>query len=212
MNQVRRILAIGLWLAMLAVPAQSQTVETGSYGAWTSFEGRSSRGRQMCGIYARGGDRSLYFKYFAGEADFSMQIYKASWEVLQPTPVRVQLRLGAGYVSNPLNATAYPRQNGAQPMVEANLRFEGSEEFWSALRAATQGRLEFLTGNEGTWTISLNGSNAAVTAMADCIRRIGSNGPTAPFDTNTRTQPFGQPAPGPTAPFGSNPGGSSKFQ
>jgi hypothetical protein len=201
-------------LAVLAgpTPAPAQVTQTGTYGAWTAIEGRSDRGRRMCAIYARGRDRSFYIKYFENEANFVVQIYKSTWQVAQRTPVQVRLQLGTGYVSNPLNAAAYPRQGGSDPVVEIALRFEGSRDFWTALRGAAQGRIDFLTGNEGSWTINLDGSNAAVGAMQGCIRRMGGGGATQPFDAAPpQTQPF-DAAPPRTQPFEAGPSQTQVFE
>lgn len=182
---------LGVTLAALAaIPlAGAQVVTTGTFGAWTAIEGRAEGGARMCGIYARGRDRSFYIKYFDGEPNFTIQVFKTSWNVPQPTPVRVRLELGPAYLSHPLNGTAYPPRNGAAPLIELSMQFENSSEFWSALRLAAQGRLHFLTGNEGSWSISLNGSNAAVSRLASCIR--GMDRPTRGASAPPSTQPFG---------------------
>ena len=183
-------------IVMAVATANADTVRTGTYGLWHSFEGTSNDGTEVCGINASGSDRGLFIKYFVGQPGFVMQIFKSSWVINTQISVRVQISLGTSYLSNPLNATAYPGSAGGYPFVEIGFRSEGSSDFWQALRSASSGRLDFLTGTEGAWTINLTGSNAAVSALMACIQRRGGPALSAP----PRTQPFNS---APTQPFSS---------
>jgi hypothetical protein len=203
---LRMILGLALCgaAACIAVPAAAQTYELGRYGLWRAYEGRSANGTPVCGISTAGRDRSVHIKYFQGQNGFDVQIYDENWNIPNEVPVRVAFELGTGYRSQPLNARGYPRNNRVSAYVELGFAAEGSNTFWTAFRAANEGRLLFLTGTEGAWRIGLAGSNAAASAMAQCIDRIGAGGrrpfdaapaPRAPTDTTAR-QPF-DPSRGP---------------
>ena len=114
-------------------------------------------------------------------------------------PVRVRIEFGSVYRSRDLIGTAVPAQGQAPPLVGILVAIENSEEFWTGFRQATEGRLNFVTGNEGAWRIDLTGSNAASGAMSTCVRRMGRA--TLPFD-QTPSRPFNS---SPSVPFDSVP-------
>ncbi|NKE43912.1 hypothetical protein HB662_03925 [Roseomonas frigidaquae] len=182
MNQLR-LLVLGALAAfcLLGRPSQAQVVEVARSGDWINYEGRSSQGDRMCGIRSGGiSSRSMFIKYFEGNNTFSFQIYNAAWTIPSEVNVRVAVELGSTYRSSDLQAIGHPREDLLPARVEFSVLFEGSGEFWTAFRQASTGRLIFLTGNEGSWRISLAGSNAATSTMSSCIQRLNQG--TRPFD------------------------------
>jgi hypothetical protein len=173
--------------ALPAAPAGAQILTIGTYGAWTAYGGATPQGSRVCGIEVRGDDREIHIKYFRGQPSFAVELFKRSWDIPQRVPVALSLQFG-GYSTPSLRGVGYPRQDRLPAHVGVSITFEGSRAFWQALRGAATGRVVFESGNERPWTVSLSGSNAAVTAMSDCIRRMGA--PTQPFDDGTRTRPF----------------------
>jgi len=182
-------------------PAQAQTHELGRFGLWRAYGGQTDSGTRLCGISTAGRDRSVHIKYFEGNPGFDLQVFDQSWNIPNEVPVQLAIHLGTGYRSAALNGRGYPRRDRLPARVELGFSVEGSRDFWSAFRVANEGRLVFLTGNEGSWRLNLTGSDAAASTMQACINRLGNarrpfDGsapppPAArqPFDDGTR-QPF----------------------
>ena len=153
--------------------AMAQTQTTGRFGAWETFEGIGSEGNYLCGMVTRGQGVSLHIKHFQNSEGFTIQIFNNDWIVPRPTDVAVALRLGNQFNSGRLRGEALPARPPVPAVVEIGVRYEGSSAFWDAFRWASTGYLDFLTGNEGSWSINLTGSNAATQQHLRCIQRRG---------------------------------------
>jgi hypothetical protein len=194
----------GVWLfslACFATSASAQVNFTHRFGVWANFEGRADDGKYVCGMVTRGEEKTVTIKHFRDNPDFTLQVFNPVWNVPGRTEVRVAIRLGGQFNSGSLRGAAFPPQHhGGQPHVEVNIPYEGSFSFWQAFRWANTGYLDFLTGNEGSWVMSLNGSNAATQQYMRCVERMGfSRQPfsTAPNDrSNFETFPSTAPPSG----------------
>lgn len=169
--------------------AQVQTI--GVHGSWRVFEGSSNDGTPVCGMSTRGADgKAVIIKYFGGASGFTIQIFKDTWNI--PSETRIGLKIKFGN-EDPWRVTArgYPQQRRQGGMIEAAIGFEHSGLFLREFRAATSATIEFLDGNEGSWTMDLIGSTAASQTMSGCIRRLGyrANEPTQPFGKNSALSP-----------------------
>lgn len=188
-------------------PAQGQIADIGQFGVWTAYAGRISSGKDVCGLRTSGQQRSFHIKYFSGNQHWTIHLFKNDWHIDKEMPVRIRIELGSGYRSADWGGKALPGQGQSPAVVEVLVATEGSQEFWSAFRQANEGRLTFVTGNEGTWRVSLTGSNAAAAAMVSCIRNMGrtrvpfDSSPSRPFDS-TPTRPSD---PSPSRPFDTTP-------
>jgi hypothetical protein len=174
--------ALGLTLVLCNNSASSQTFNTGTFGFWTTYEGRVESGRLVCGVRG-GGAQALHFKHFQGENNFWINIFNMDWTFDQAAPALLSIRLGRYRWE--LNGTAHPRRlvrgiGYAPAQVEMSVRYEGSAPFWNAFRSESEGSIEFLTGTEGAWRLNLTGSNAAVSRFSACVSRLG--GDTRAFD------------------------------
>jgi hypothetical protein len=188
-------------LACFATPASAQINFTHRFGVWNNFEGRAIDGKYVCGMSARGEEKTVTIKHFRDDADFTLQVFNGAWNVPRQTDVRVAIRLGGQFNSGSLRGAAYPPQrHGGDPFVEVSIAYEGSSSFWQAFRWANTGYIDFLTGNEGSWVLNLTGSNAATQQYLRCVERMGfSRQPfsTAPNDrSNSETFPSTAPPSG----------------
>jgi hypothetical protein len=165
----------------------AQIIITGRFAVWETFSGTASDGRPVCGLNSTGGARSVYIKHFGNDNFFTVQVFNSDWRFGEVAPVRVALQFGSNYLSDELSGWAHPGRGAvSSPFVEVWIRYSGSSDFWNSFRWASQGRLIFLTGNEGSWNINLSGSNAATSVFARCVGRLLNS--TQPFDA-----PPGQP-------------------
>jgi len=184
-----------------ATPAASQTSPLGQSGAWTAFGGRSDRGTPMCGMSARGPDRSFYIKYFQGNPQLTIQLLRRGWQIPQrrSIPVRLGVPNAGGW-----RATAI----GGGQLVEFTIPRDEVPRFERLFRGGSAMQVEFLQGNEAPWRLDLSGSSTVADTFLQCIRRLNqgaADGPTQPFDApGGSTQPFeGGPGPEvPSQPFG----------
>ncbi|WP_270936071.1 hypothetical protein [Falsiroseomonas oryzae] len=203
MRAVKRGLTAILVALASCATAQAQTYEIGRFGLWRAYEGRSNNGTPVCGISSEGRERSLHIKYFEGAAGFDVHVFDEGWNIPEEVPVRVAFEFGGTYRSAPLNARGYPRRGNLPANVQIAFSARGSENFWSAFRLASEGRLVFHTGNEGSWRINLTGSNAATSAMLACINRMA--GGRRPFDGAAVRTPFDTNAVAPPRPLQGQP-------
>jgi hypothetical protein len=183
--------------------AFAQTHTTGRFAAWETFEGRSSQGRYLCGMVTRGQGKSLMIKHFQNDDFFTIQVFNDDWRVPRVTEVAVALRLGNQFNSGRLRGEAHPAIPPVSAVVEVSIPYEGSGGFWTAFRWANVGYLDFLTGNEGSWSISLTGSNAATLQHLRCIE--GRGFARQPFSSTP-----GEKSPSETFPSNQSPSGGRK--
>lgn len=197
-----------LSFSFFSAPAWSQNVNLGTFGVWTAYEARSTQGRRICGISTSGTTADMHIKHFEGEDLIAIQIFNRAWNIPHRVDVSLAIELGSNYRTGTLRAVGMPGNNNLPANVETSFLLEGSNAFWSAFRQAASGRLIFLTGNEGAWSINLTGSNAATTAMQNCISRgavnrrpFDASPPTRPFDSGTPSRPFDTSVGAPKSPF-----------
>jgi hypothetical protein len=177
-------LVVGSWLCC-ANPALAQTRETGRWGDWITYEGKSEDGRRLCGLRSRGQVRSIHFKHFEGDSFFVIQLFNDNWTFTQRAFVRISIRLGRESWewfgdAEPSRASRLPGGALIPAVVAFPIPNGQWDSFWNAFRWQNEGSIDFLTGNEGSWSLSLMGSNAAVLRHWDCISRMGAE--TRPFD------------------------------
>lgn len=175
---MKRLAMIAL-IAGIAPATRADMVETGRFGEWASYAGTVVNGKQACSISTMSDDAERYFgiKMFAGDMHLTMHIGKATWSIPpgSPVPVRVSIDARVSWMAN---------AKGGDRMAEFYLELPMVAGFFEAFRAGATMQLHFLAGNEPTWPISLSGSSWAATALARCIRNLG-----------TPSQPFGEPPP-----------------
>jgi hypothetical protein len=199
---------VALLCAFFSAQAWSQNINLGTFGVWNAYEARSVQGRRICGISTSGTTADMHIKHFEGEDVIAIQIFNRAWNIPHRVDVSLAIELGSNYRTGALRAVGVPRDNNLPANVETSFLLEGSSAFWTAFRQAASGRLIFLTGNEGAWSINLTGSNAATTAMQNCITRgvvnrrpFDAGTPTRPFDTGTPSRPFDTSVGAPKSPF-----------
>lgn len=141
----------------------------------------------------------MHIKHFEGESQIVIQTFSSNWNIPHRVDVSLAIELGSNYNTGVLRAMGRPRDGRVNANVETSFDMEGSNAFWAAFRQAASGRLIFLTGNEGAWSINLTGSNAATTAMQNCIIRGSDN--RRPFDAGTQRRPFDTSVGAPKSPF-----------
>ena len=202
------IACLSLFSCFFSPNGWAQTTTLGSFGVWVAYEARTAQGVRVCGIRTSGTTNHMHIKHFDGDNIFTIQIFNDSWNIPNQVDVSLAIELGPNYRTNNLRAFGFPRRNNVSAFVETGFNAEGSNAFWTAFRQAMSGRLIFLTGNEGAWSINLTGSNAATTAMQNCITRgdvnrrpFDAGTPTRPFDSGTPSRPFDTSVGAPKSPF-----------
>jgi hypothetical protein len=205
--------ALGLLLCLVVGAAAAQTRTIGVFGAWEAFGGTTRDDRPVCGVSSSFQDgRYFGIKYWQGQDRFTVQLIKPSWQIPAGTriPVAVQFDQQGAWTAT---ASGFPATSSAGAFVEFTVPFARLDNFLREFRFASTASVTFQSGNEPMWRLSLNGSNAASTAMDDCVRRMGGGavagkggGPTQPFGSGP-SQPFAAPS----APAPQTPVGGSKF-
>jgi hypothetical protein len=199
---IARLFAVWLFsLACFVTSASAQVNVTNRFGVWTNFEGRAVDGKYVCGLASSREGKTFTIKHFQDNLYFTLQVFNPGWNIPREVEVAVAIRLGGQFNSGILKGSAHPpERQGGTPFVEVNIPYEPSFSFWEAFRWANTGYLDFLTGNEGSWSINLTGSNAATQQYLRCVERMGfSRQPfsTAPNDrSNSETFPSTAPPSG----------------
>jgi hypothetical protein len=160
------------FLAQVAA-AFAQTHTTGRFGAWETFEGRSTQGNYICGMMTSEQGKSLLIKSYQNSEYFTIQVFSDDWIVPRATEVAVAFRFGNMFNSERLRGEAHPASPPVSAAVEVHILYENSSAFWNAFSWANTGYLYFLTGNEGSWKINLTGSNAATQQHLRCLESRG---------------------------------------
>lgn len=198
-----RLFAIPLAAAAMACvtaqPARAERVLV-TAGLWTAFSDTSSDNRALCGITTVGADgRRITVRQFSGQGGVSVQLVKNSWVIPNDTSVDLRLQFD-------LNEQVPARAVGGGQQLTFGLNFDQSVPFMRSLRAGSQMRVFFLTGNEPVWTGGLSGSGRAIDAFNDCRSSLAPMQPTQPFAAGPAAAPAAPPPPAaPTQPFASGP-------
>jgi hypothetical protein len=176
--------AVGIWISNLSIVA-AQTSDTGRSGDWINYEGRSEDGRRLCGFRSRGQVRSVHFKKFEGDDFFVIQLFNHNWRFSERASVQISMRLGGERWewfgdTEPSRPSRLRSSTPVPHVVTFPIPHGQWASFWNAFRWASEGTIDFLTGNEASWPLSLIGSNVAVLRYQDCVSRTGVE--TRPFD------------------------------
>jgi hypothetical protein len=204
MMQLIRSVVLVAALALGAGNALAQTRTLGTFGAWEAFGGTSNDGKPVCGVSTVWRDgRYFGIKYWQGRQHFTIQLIKPSWQI--PSGTRIPVALQFDQLSPwTANASGFPGTSTAGAFVEFTVPFGRLDNFLREFRQATSAVVNFRSGNEPAWRLTLTGSNAASQAMGDCLRRMsggggGGGGGTGKFGPEGgSTQPFSG---GPSQPF-----------
>jgi hypothetical protein len=140
-----------------------------------------------------------------------VQLIKPSWQIPAGTRVPVAVRFDQ---QPPWTATAsgFPATTTAGAFIEFTVPFARLENFLRDFRLASTVSVNFQSGNEPMWRLTLSGSNAASQAMDDCVRRMGGGAAaTGKSGLGGPTQPFGGGPSQPVAPAPQVPVGGGKF-
>jgi hypothetical protein len=168
-------------------------------GAWEALSGRSESGTQMCMVKVHSSDRSFMVKWFRGNPDLIIHIFKNGWNVSNQPLVDVSLQFD--------NQPAWPGKASGLDHEATGLEMRVSDslvpEFLNKLRWSTSLRISFPTGSESDWTANMTGSNAAVLKMLECVNWTLNPRPTQPY--TSQAQPPAVTQPYPTQPGRLNP-------
>ena len=176
-------------LSLAPLGAWSQTRTIGTFGSWRTFGGAAEDGTQVCGVITSGGEgRTFTIKYFEGTGYLAVQIFKDHWKIPDGQTIRIRIAMGS---YTPWDITA----QGAGNAIQFNVPAEKIKEFISEFRLAPNGSIRFLDGNEGSWSMNLSGSNAAVGLMVECMRQLDAR----------KSQPFNRSSQPPSQPFNGSP-------
>jgi hypothetical protein len=195
----------GLAATMLAVgTAGAATTIYYHSGSWDAFSGTDAENQVVCGLATENtaDGRSLELSFVIGGDALYFQATKPSWSIPDGTQVSVVMQIGS---SPPWNEQA----TGHRTSLVWSMPRSDTPGFRQQFRRATSMTLNFPTGNEPSWTISLVGSTAVDNTFARCIgdltQRQQAQQPAAP------TQPFGQAGASstPTQPFGQSTSGAA---
>jgi hypothetical protein len=172
-----------------SVPAAAEVRAIGRYGFWSVHEGTAERGDRLCGVSTVGAAPERRFfavRFFPDGGYLEVQVSKKSWSIPPGTKVPLEIEFN-GY---PGAWRAPGGSHGEGDMIFQSFGRDAAVNFLREFRGASSGVIRF-GGNEGTWTMNLTGSSAAVGALLDCIRRA-HGGATQPYAAQPRepTRPY----------------------
>ena len=163
-------LAALLTIGLILPAAWAQQTILARSGTWEVFEGKTSNGRDVCGISATVSDRYFGLKLFGGHKTFSIQLGGRRLPVEKGQKVDMTLRFDA----NPLwrsSATGF-RFNDDDPGLETQVNRRELQKFFSEFRSSNELRLQFSNLNTVDWVLPLNGTNALGKTFQTCSGRL----------------------------------------
>ncbi len=190
-----------LLFVAVCLPAAASTPMKSIYhsGTWSTLSGDSTGGTPMCLVVDDGNGWFLAFKYIEGNKFILAQVYKNSWTIPKGTqiPIGIQIDHFAPWKA--------PAVGGGKDIIWS-LAGSVLTSFTAQFKVGTQLTLEFGSGNEPPWHLSLAGSYGAASALLGCVQSLQvataqptqQDGvpPTQPFSAKP-SEPYGSPAPAP---------------
>lgn len=185
---------IALCLAIFTTEAIAQTRTIATAGVWTAFGGTVRSGAATCGLdtsFPNTG-RHLLIQYIHPDTVVQVRLTRETWAIPAGTRIPVRMQIDNSPV---WTATA----TGSGNEVRWNFNRDSIDQFETQFRRGMVMRVQFMSGNEPMWEVSLVGTNAIMNAFVQCLRVLRDvMQPTQPF-TPAPSQPF-SPS-GPTQPF-----------
>ena len=154
-------------VAARPTPPPAGTHVTYSSGAWRAFSGTSSGGRRVCGAKLEGEDRAFMLKWFDGDDDLTVHIFKQGWAISSGTIVDVMVQIDR---VEPWTASG----SGNGSMVAFSVPGGDAAKFLGELNAGRALHIAFPSGNEAEWDGNLSGNNGVLVVVAQCIRAFES--------------------------------------
>ncbi len=184
---MRHIPSLFLLAATLASPAaQAQTRILSQINGWSAFRGTGADGIPLCGLETRDPRTGRHFllRQPAGQDRPLLQLSRTNWNLgtSASRPVRIVIDNRRSF-----SATAV----GAGRNLTLPLTLEGPSGFEAAFRRGVVMRVEFPSGQDASWDLSLTGTNAVMGAFMGCLQGMGD----APV-------PLAPPASAPEPPAG----------
>jgi hypothetical protein len=186
---------ITLAFMICAGAAQADTTDLAVYGRWTVFGGTSDQKVPVCGISTswNGNTAGFLIKWFQGVNGLVVHIYKSSWNI--PAGIQLDVSIQFGHAAP---WTVRATHVGTSKMIELTVPSDRVSAFLTEVRYSSFMTVAFPSGTEPPWVGSMEGSNNAVVAMAQCYRNTQALS-SQPF-ANNPPQPYGNNAPQPSAP------------
>nr|WP_314074513.1 hypothetical protein [uncultured Roseococcus sp.] len=190
---MRHIAPILLLAATLAAPAaQAQTRIIAQTNGWSAFGGTGSNGTPLCGLETRDPRTGRHFllEQPVGLERPLLRLSRTNWSLGTGgnRPVRIVIDNRRSFSANAV---------GTGRSLVLPLSLEGPEGFEAAFRRGSVMRVEFPSGQDSPWNLSLTGTNAVMGAFMGCLRMM-SDAPVPP--------PAGMPSPSLAPPGPSGPG------
>ena len=182
--------------ALAAKPNPFYTVVKGKY--WeTLLMAKSDEGHPLCMMTAGNAYSRFYIKWSAVNG-MRVQVFKTNWRL--PDDVKVPLQLefkGVGKDDLTVAITAqdawpYSQQGvpGASVFMEVGPDDEGKLLF--AFSDSNRMQVNFLDGDEPSWTYVMEGSRKAVDGFRDCVDVVKKTVSTQPINPKAGTSPVGK--------------------
>ena len=204
--------AVALCLAATSTHAEMKRISTSGY--WSADAGTNNGGYPMCmvetwGTGFDGSSMSMMIKYDTAHPDwFAYQLFKQSWNLPPGQRIRIAVKIdnAPGRIFTGVTA------NGRHDMIDFEIQLGATDPqtgepetvyLGNLLRAGQMLRISFPDGNEADWGAPLNGANAALTSMSNCIGYLanaasspsyqngGQAATTQPYRQQQATQPYG---------------------
>jgi hypothetical protein len=177
---------------LLASPAGAQTRILAEINGWRAFDGTTERGAPFCGLETRDPNTGRHFllQQAAGEGIPTLRLSRPEWSLGAGTARTVRIVID--------------RRTFA-----ANVTGEGREMSWpaalegfeSAFRGGRYMRVEFPSGPDAPWHLSLTGTNNVMGAFIGCQRMLAVQpGERQPFEPPAHALPGSKPSPGASPP------------
>ena len=162
MTRPLAILCLTGVLAAGGAVAETRTIS--QMNGWTAFGGSTERGVPTCGLETRDPNtgRRLLLQHLAGQERPILRLSRPSWSL------------------SPSTARAFRLVIDNRRILDASATASGQEMSWPldlttfepAFRQGRLLRVEFPSGPDSSWNLSLTGTNAVMGAFMGCLRMM----------------------------------------
>lgn len=153
-------------------------------GPWQAYHTRTDNGASLCGILQFNNGLGLLIKMNDARETF-IHLTKDSWAVPQ------DVRMGVAFVVDGQQVASLRFAGTPDPtMIEGNLTPEQAAALLDRFALGQDMRIHFLTGNEGFWSVPLQGTYKITQAFFRCLTTMLEA--RQPFDPapEQQSQPF----------------------
>ncbi len=157
--------------AFAAGPAMAALTIYSRVGVWDAFNGTSDNGETVCGVGTTDATEGkvLSLRWQVGGTQVLFRARKPSWNIPDGTKITVLMQVDR-------NTPWILQGAGGGMTVSWTLNGDSIQPFEQQFRRGATLTLNFPSGNEPPWTLSLRGSTAASDLFGRCITELTRQG------------------------------------